>query len=170
MTAQQQHPVIAWYAGTDLEVATPARRLSAYLIDWYAPLIVLLFAVIPALAIGELFGAVALLVTATVWIVWFVLSARNSQTPGKQLLGLYILREDGSRAGFGYTIVREFLVKGILFALVSGITGGIGWVVSAAWCLWDNDRQCLWDKVLGTYIARSPSKYPPPTSPAHMPD
>ena len=60
---------------------------------------------------------------------------------------MYIMREDGSRGGGGYTWLREFVVKGLLFGVIAALTVYIAWVVSAAWCLWDSERQCLWDKV-----------------------
>lgn len=110
----------------ELETASPGRRLGGYALD------VLL--TIVTLFIG--------------WLIWFIIVAPRGQTPGKQLLGMYVMREDGSRAGGWYMWLREFVVKGLVFGvLIATITGGLAWVVAALWCLWDRERQCLWDKV-----------------------
>ena len=131
------------YAPEELATASPGRRLGGYALDT-------LFLII-TLFIG--------------WLIWFIIVAPRGQTPGKQLLGMYVMREDGSRAGGGYMWLREFVVEGIVFGvLISGLTGGLGWALGALWCLWDRERQCLWDKVTATYVATSPLGYRPLTA------
>ena len=60
--------------------------------------------------------------------------------------------------------VREVLVKGLLFGFVAVFTLYVAWVLAALWCVWDRDRQCLWDKVAGTYVAHSALGYRPQTA------
>lgn len=74
------------------------------------------------------------------------------------------MRADGTRAGGGYTWLREVLVKGVLFGGIISTIFFPAWLVSAARCLWDKDRQCLWDKVTETYVAWSPQGYRPSTA------
>ena len=128
-----------------LQTATQGRRLAGYIVD--SIIVVLTFGV----------G----------WLVWLLLVAPRGQSPGKQLLGMYIIRADGSRAGGGYTWVRELIIKtllfGAIFAILGAFTGGLGqllWVIPAVWCVWDAERQCLWDKVASTYVAHSPEGLP----------
>ena len=149
MVQQPQRFIESCYHPGDLETATQGRRLVGYLAD--SIIVVLTFGV----------G----------WLVWLLLSAPRGQSPGKQLLGMYIIRNDGSRAGGAYTWVRELIIKtllfGGLFAVLGAMTGGLGqllWVIPALWCVWDAERQCLWDKVGSTYIAHSPQGYRPPTA------
>jgi uncharacterized RDD family membrane protein YckC len=122
------------------------------------------------------------------WIVWFIIVARRGQTPGKQLLGMYIIRDDGTRAGGGRTWLREFLVKSLLFGILTTLplilvelvwwsTPDFGspeyyprtalsqFVIAlpGAWLLWDRRRQCLWDKVAHTHVGYSPNGYRPLT-------
>ena len=139
----QARLIESYYGLDELETASPGRRLGGYALD------VLL--TIVTLFIG--------------WLIWFIIVAPRGQTPGKQLLGMYVMREDGSRAGGWYMWLREFVVKGLVFGvLIATITGGLAWVVAALWCLWDRERQCLWDKVTATYVARSPLGYRPATA------
>jgi uncharacterized RDD family membrane protein YckC len=131
------------YPPDQLVTASAGRRLGAYLLD------LLIFTL--TLFVG--------------WLIWFAIVAPRGQSPGKQLVGLYIIRNDGTRAGGGFTWVREFLVKHVLFGVViSSIGFGIAWFVSALWLLWDSERQCLWDKVTETHIAYSPLGFRPLTA------
>ena len=144
MVAQAQAPrlIESYYGADELETASPGRRLGGYLLEYVLAIV--------TLGIG--------------WIVWFIVVAPRGQTLAKQMLGMYIMREDGSRAGGGYTWLREFVVKGLLFGVIAALTVYIAWVVSAAWCLWDSERQCLWDKVTTTYVAHSPRGFHPLTA------
>ena len=133
----------ACYPLERLQTATPGRRLSGALLD---SLILIL-----TLYLG--------------WLIWFVIVAPRGQTPGKQMLGMYVMREDGSRAGGGYGWLREIVVKHLLFgSIVSTITLGFGILLAAVWCTWDRERHCLWDKVTSTYVAYSPRGYRPSTA------
>ncbi len=142
MTAIERGRLIeAFYPAGELETATPLRRLGGAALD-----IVL---VVVTLVIG--------------YVIWFLIVAPRGQTPGKQLTGMYIMREDGSRAGGWYTVLREIVVEGLLFGLISSLTFYLGFIIGALWCTWDRDRQCLWDKITSTYVAYSPDGYKPLT-------
>jgi len=87
------------------------------------------------------------------------------------LVGTYILRADGTIASAGYVWLRDFGVKGwalgiisLILWIISLITGGAGGlfqVIGGMWCLWDKDKQCLWDKVVSTYVAYAPTNPAP---------
>ena len=97
------------------------------------------------------------------WYIWFIFTAQDGQTPAKKILGMYVIKADGSRAGGGYMALRELVFRGI----VGGVAGSICFVYSflaPMWCLWDKDRQCLWDKMGSTYVARSPFGFNPLTA------
>ncbi|MEE8337856.1 MAG: RDD family protein [Dehalococcoidia bacterium] len=136
------------YNASELETAGRWRRLSGSLLDSVLGIVT--------------FGAG--------WLIWFMVVGQRGQTPGKQLVNLYIIRSDGSRAGGWFTWTRELLIKGLLFSTAGSIvalfTFGLGYlipVLAAAWCLWDFNHQCLWDKVGGTYVAHSPGGFRPLT-------
>ena len=146
------------YPPERLQTATPGRRLAGYLLD-------ALVGLGSFVAGGFLSAAFApFLLLGLAWPVWFAIAAPRGQTPGKQLLGMYLVREDGSRAGGRYTWLREIVVEGLLFGGLSAITFGIAGLVAALWCTWDRERQCLWDKIASTYVGYSPTGYHPPTA------
>lgn len=135
-------PIDQVYEPHELQTATAGRRLGAYALDFLIQLF--------TLYVG--------------WIVWFIFTAPKGQTPGKQLVHLYTMREDGTRAGGWYLWLRELVVKGILFSILGFLSGGIVSLLAALWLLWDRDRQCLWDKVTSTHIGYSPARFVPETS------
>ena len=148
MAMQPMRRIEAFYPPEQLQTATQGRRLGGWALDTLVAIV--------TLGVG--------------WLIWFLIVAQRGQTPGKQMLGMYIMREDGSRAGGWYTILREIVIKGlynIAISVLSGATGGLGsmlWPVGPLWCTWDRERQCLWDKVANTYIAHSPAGYRPSTA------
>lgn len=134
-------PIEQAYEPHELETATAGRRLAAYSLDF----------------------VIAIFTLIVGWFIWFAFTAPNGQTPGKNLVGLYIIKDDGTRAGGGYTWLREAVVKNLLFSLLSAASSGIVWLVGSLWLLWDRDRQCLWDKITSTHIAYSPNGFKPET-------
>lgn len=139
----QDRVIESYYPDGSLVTAEAVRRLGAFLLDvvifWFT------------LSIG--------------WIIWFIIVAPNGQTPGKQILGMYVMKADGSRAGGGDVWMRELLLKFLVIWILSVLTSGIFPLIAALWCLWDRNVQCLWDKMGGTYVAWSPRGYRPLTAP-----
>lgn len=116
---------------------------------------------------GHLFEVVLFAVTLGVgWVFWFLRTAGSGQTPAKALLGLRVVGADGRPASLGRMLVRDVGLKVLVFVLLDvlllsmEVEGGIdlafagvaAWLVAAAWCAWDGERQCLWDKVAGTRV------------------
>lgn len=119
-------------APPNTRAATFLRRLSAYLLE--IPLIVV------TLGIG--------------YIIWFVFTLANGQTPGKQLVGIRAVRTDGRPLGWGMTFVREFLVKGLVIGILSSFFFGIIWLVNYLFPLFDKDLQTLHDKIVSSVVVR----------------
>lgn len=77
------------------------------------------------------------------YVIWaFVLFARGT-TPGKKLLGMRVVKEDGSNAGFFTMLTREWIGKPI-----SGLILSLGFL----WILFDRDNQGWHDKLMSTYV------------------
>lgn len=133
----------AEYEGPELELAPQGRRLGAFVLDF----VLFIF----TLGIG--------------WLIWLLVVGQRGQNPAKQILGMHVVLPDGNRAGLGRMLLREIITKWGVFALLDYVLGFAdadvaGWVtlaalaVAALWCTWDANRQCLWDKVVGTYVVR----------------
>ena len=64
-----------------------------------------------------------------------------------------VMRADGTRSDWGWTFLREFAIKGLVFGgLGDALTGGIASIVDLLWAFWDKDRQTLHDKIMKTVV------------------
>ena len=123
-------PDARWPCG-NIKAAGIGRRVGAYILD-----IVLFFV---TLIIG--------------YIIWWLFTLRHGQTPGKQLLGIRVMRADGTRSDWGWTFLREFVIKLLVFeALGDTLTSGIASLVDLVWAFWDKDRQTLHDQIMKTVV------------------
>lgn len=131
-------------------LASPGKRLGAYSIDLLLPLVaVFLIFVVAGLGastgtdagsgVGALLGF-ALLIAYIIWAL--ALFARGS-TPGKKVLGMRVIKENGRSAGFLTMLLREWIGKPI-----SGMVLLLGYV----WILIDQDNQGWHDKLMSTYV------------------
>ena len=87
------------------------------------------------------------------YIIWWLITLGRGQTPGKQLVGIRVMRTDGSRSDWGWTFLREFVIKLLVFeALGDALTSGIASLVDLLWAFWDKNRQTLHDKIMKTVV------------------
>lgn len=146
-------------APTTVELASPARRLGGAILEGL-PLLVTVGVGLALVLSGS--GAAATIGVFVIWggaiayLAWVFVAASNGQTPGKKMTNMFIVRKDGTVAGLGDVLLRELLIKGVLFWVISNITFGIVWLISALWCTWDPNRQCLWDKFTNTRVVHVP--------------
>lgn len=137
-------------------LASPGKRLGAYVFDTLIPLFVLWTALCGGAMGGAITGSQAEDTTRAgvmVFVMWAILLGYaiwalrlfvNGTTPGKYLLGMYVVKESGARAGFWTMLFREWIGKAI-----SGLVFGIGYL----WIFLDKERQAWHDKIASTYVA-----------------
>ena len=119
------------------------RRFVAFLID--AVILGIVNNVILSVTGGEpttgtgLSTLVGVLYVVGFWTVW------NGQTPGKQVMGIRIVKADGSTFGVVPGIIRY------VGYFVSGIVLLVGFI----WVLFDKDKQGWHDKIAGTYVVKA---------------
>ncbi len=157
--------------------ATRLSRFLAYLVDvspfFVVTLIggILAVALVPGLmsrsgppvgrdaaAIG-LFLVVFGLVTLG-WLIWnIVLLYQYGQTVGKKVLGIRVVRMDGSRVSFPRFVFLRWLGIAVIGAIAGGIGGAMGFryagsVVSLIDCLmiFGTARRCLHDYIADTQV------------------
>lgn len=119
-------------APPQVKAATFLRRLAAYILD--------IILVPLTLFIG--------------YLIWWLIALSDGQTPGKQLVGIRAVRENGEPAGWGLTFVRQFAVQGLVIGFLSGVTGGVVFAVNYLLPLFDKDRQALHDKMVATVVIK----------------
>ena len=105
--------------------------------------------------VGVVLGILGIILLG--YIVWWLIALGNGQTPGKQIVGIRVIKDDGSPSNWGYTFLREFVIKLLLVGFISDMTFGIARLVDYLWPLWDRAEkmQTLHDKMLGTIVVRN---------------
>ena len=100
-------------------------------------------------------GALAIVLIG--YIVWWLIALGRGQTPGKQIMGIRVIKDNGEPSGWAYTFLREFVIKGLLVGILLFQTLGVAPLVNYLWPLWDRAEkmQTLHDKLLGTLVVRN---------------
>jgi uncharacterized RDD family membrane protein YckC len=79
----------------------------------------------------------------------------NGPTLGTQALGIRVVRDDGQPFTFGSAMMREIVIKGLLFSVAGNLTFGLAPLLNLLWPLWDETNQALHDKVATTHVVRA---------------
>jgi uncharacterized RDD family membrane protein YckC len=76
----------------------------------------------------------------------------NGRTWGMQAADIRVVRVDGQPFTFRFALVREILVKQILFGYLAVFTLYIATVLNYLWPLWDSQNRALHDHVCKTLV------------------
>jgi uncharacterized RDD family membrane protein YckC len=127
--------------------ATFGRRLGSYLIDWALVYVLLLVLIYASGASNAKVGSTAydfvlllFFLLPAFYFSWFW--ADSGRTIGHRILGLKVVRRDGSPLTVQVALIRY------LGYLISGIPLGLGFL----WMLWDPQGQTWADKIAGTEV------------------
>lgn len=124
-------------AGEDSKYAGFLVRLSAFIIDSLAPIIlsVIIFSIV------EVPGLFLILLAG--YHLFF--TYKLGQTPGKMLLGIQVVGKDGDKPGLQQVIMREVVGKAISFLLFF-----IGFI----WVIWAPQKRGWHDYISGTFVVK----------------
>lgn len=78
-----------------------------------------------------------------------LLVGKFGATLGKMALGLKVVNEDKTSVSYGTALVREFLVKNLIY----GVLFFIAWL-GFLWAFWDKKRQTWHDKIARTVVVK----------------
>jgi len=142
-------------------------RAGALVLDALILLIptVVLIAIVVGVALssevgGVVVGLISLLAFFVVTLLYAPVlmgrdGARNGQTFGKQIVGIRVARDNGTPMDIGQGVLREFVVKGLLFGTVGGFFFSIPTIVNFLWPLWDDQNRALHDMVVSTHVVQA---------------
>ena len=132
------------------------KRLGAALIDWIVVAFFSFLAIMLLALAGALVGMftpggpmaperLMILLAFLIGLGYFIIGwARGGATLGKNVLGLRVVRADGSNLGYGKAILRY------IGYIISGLALSIGFL----WINFDKLRQGWHDKFAGSYVVR----------------
>jgi uncharacterized RDD family membrane protein YckC len=167
-----QQPIARPHGWVGAPLASWGSRVGAWFIDLVVVigifLVVLLVIALIAGGLSELSEGAAI-VTAIVFGLTFVAALffyapllmmregpHNGQTLGKQAIGIKVVRDNGQPMSFGWSALREVVLKGLVPAVLNGFF--IGWLVQLVdylWPLWDDENRALHDMVVSTHVVRT---------------
>ena len=158
---------------SDWVLATYGQRAGAWALDFAGfglPLILLIIGIVVLVfglvfssefwLLGALFSSVgaavmlAVLVVLIGYIIWWLIVLGRDQTPGKQIVGIRVIKDNGEPSGWGYTFLREFVIKALLVGfLLMQLSASQGWLTTSGRCGTGlRKMQTLHDKLLGTLV------------------
>jgi uncharacterized RDD family membrane protein YckC len=102
---------------------------------------------------GALLGTVVFVVLAFLYAP-IVMARTNGQTLGKMATGIRVARANGRQVDFGWSVMREVVVKGLVFGLLGTFTGGIANLIDWAWPFFDREERALHDFLVDSRVIR----------------
>ena len=113
-------------------------RFGAILVDG------VILGVVGVILLFVLTDTTAALFNFVIGFAYYVLGNGWGGTPGKRLLGLRVVNNDGDEPGLAAGLVRY------LVTLISALALFLGYL----WMLWDGQRQTWHDKAAGTFVVQ----------------
>jgi uncharacterized RDD family membrane protein YckC len=139
---QSQYDAPYQAAAPALEYVGVGRRFLAVLVDFI--ILGIVFGILSFVFRGSTVGTVLESVIGIAYLI--VLEATQGATIGKKVLGLRVVRLDGTPIGWGESIIRNLL----------RIVDGIGAYLLGAILIWTSPtKQRLGDRVAKTVVVRS---------------
>ena len=102
-----------------------------------------------AIAVGLTIGIISTSIIALLYAP-LMMTRTNGRTLGRMAVGNRVVRAKGQEMTLGVAVVREVLVKTLLFGFIGTITIGIASLVDVLWPLWDDENRALHDFVVDT--------------------
>jgi uncharacterized RDD family membrane protein YckC len=83
-----------------------------------------------------------------------LMARTNGKTFGRMATGIRVVRAKGEPMTFGFAMLREVLVKALLFGFAATVTGGLSTLADVLWPLWDEENRALHDFVVDTRVIK----------------
>ena len=78
----------------------------------------------------------------------------NGKTLGRMVMGIRVVRTSGERVTFGYAMLREVLIKTVIFGILGSITAGLAPLLDVLWPLWDEENRALHDFIANSRVVK----------------
>ena len=106
-----------------------------------------------ALIVGLMLGFVAVAVAALLYAP-LMMARTNGKTLGRIAVGIRVVRANGHPITFGFAMLREVVVKALVFGVAGSLTFGLANLADVLWPLWDDENRALHDFVVDTRVVR----------------
>ena len=83
-----------------------------------------------------------------------LMARTNGKTLGRMAVGIRVVRANGEPMTFGFAMLREVVVKTLLFGIASSLTAGLASLADVLWPLWDEENRALHDFIVDTRVVK----------------
>jgi uncharacterized RDD family membrane protein YckC len=83
-----------------------------------------------------------------------MMARTNGKTLGRMAMGIRVVRANGRPMTFAWAMLREVVVKALLFGIAASLTFGLASLADVLWPLWDEENRALHDFVVDTRTVR----------------
>ena len=104
--------------------------------------------------VGMFLAAISISIVALIYAPVFM-ARTNGQTLGRMAVGIRVVRNHGEPMTFGFALLREVVVKALLFGIVSAFTFGLASLADVLWPLFDDENRALHDFIVDTRVVRA---------------
>jgi uncharacterized RDD family membrane protein YckC len=108
---------------------------------------------VASLVVGLMLAVVAIAIVALLYAP-LMMDRTNGKTLGRMALGIRVVRANGQRMTFGWAMLREVVVKSLLFGIAGSVTFGLASLADYLWPLWDDENRALHDFIVDTRVVR----------------
>ena len=106
-----------------------------------------------ALIVGLLLSIVAITIVSLLYAP-LMMARTNGKTLGRMATGIRVVRASGESMTFGFAMLREVVVKALLFGIAGSLTAGLANLADWLWPLWDDENRALHDFVVDTRVVQ----------------
>jgi uncharacterized RDD family membrane protein YckC len=103
--------------------------------------------------VGLLLSFVAIAIVALLYAP-LMMARTNGKTLGRMAMGIRVVRANGRPMTFAWAMLREVVVKALLFGIAASLTFGLASLADVLWPLWDEENRALHDFVVDTRTVR----------------
>ena len=104
-----------------------------------------------AVIVGALLAILCVAVVSFLYAP-FLMARTNGKTLGRMAVGIRVIRANGQPMTFWFAMLREVVIKALLFGFISSITFGIASLLDVLWPLWDEENRALHDLIVNTRV------------------
>jgi uncharacterized RDD family membrane protein YckC len=106
-----------------------------------------------AVLVGALLAVLCVAVVSVLYAP-YLMARTNGQTLGRMAVGIRVIRANGQPMTFWFAMLREVVIKALLFGFVSSFTFGIASLLDVLWPLWDEENRALHDLIVNTRVIK----------------
>ena len=78
----------------------------------------------------------------------------NGKTLGRMVMNIRVVRTSGEHISFGFAMLREVLIKTVIFGIAGSFTAGLAPLLDVLWPLWDEENRALHDYIVNTRVVK----------------